>query len=146
MVSCKISFLWINGELLVRISFGVLMERFLWELLVRESLVWISWACVEDIFLERWDQEDLMDALKFRQVWDHYGEILRITEKPYFGAYTGCLCRLSVYREHIVDKIMEICGWANDKLLNTEAGSISAFYGLISVIETLVWLHYSLDG
>jgi hypothetical protein len=29
MVSCKISFLLINGELLVRIYFGVLMERFL---------------------------------------------------------------------------------------------------------------------
>jgi hypothetical protein len=29
MVSCRSSFLWINGELLVGIYFGVLMESFL---------------------------------------------------------------------------------------------------------------------
>jgi hypothetical protein len=34
----------------------------------------------------------------------------------------------------------------DDWLLKTEAGSISAFYGLRSVTETLVWLHYCLDG
>jgi hypothetical protein len=31
-------------------------------------------------------------------------------------------------------------------LLNDEAGSRSAFYGLRSIIETLVWLHYCIDG
>jgi hypothetical protein len=45
-----------------------------------------------------------------------------------------------------VDKIMEICGSADDKLLKTEAGSRSALYGLRSFTETLVWFHYCLDG
>jgi hypothetical protein len=40
---------------------------------------------------------------------------------------------------------MEIGSWDDDRLLKTEAGSRSSFYGLRSVIETLVWLHYCLD-
>ena len=57
----------------------VLMERFLWEHFGVDIL-----SMIEDLFWERGDREDLMDALKFRQVWDHDGEILRIIEKPYF--------------------------------------------------------------
>jgi hypothetical protein len=45
-----------------------------------------------------------------------------------------------------VDKIMEICVCAGAKLLDDEADSRSAFYGFISITETLVWLHYCLDG
>jgi hypothetical protein len=44
-----------------------------------------------------------------------------------------------MYREHIVDKIMDICVWDGVKLLDDEAGSIFAFYGLRSITETLAW-------
>ena len=52
---------------------------------------------------------------------------------------------MNVYRERGVDKIMEIFVWAGAKLLDDEAGSRFAFYGLRSITKTLVWLHYCLD-
>ena len=53
---------------------------------------------------------------------------------------------MTVYREHIVDKIMEIYVWDGAKLLDDEWSSKFSFYGLRYIIETLVWLHYFLDG
>jgi hypothetical protein len=49
-------------------------------------------------------------------------------------------------KAHTMDKIMKICVWSDDWLLNIEAGSRSTFYELRSITETLVWLHYCLDG
>jgi hypothetical protein len=46
----------------------------------------------------------------------------------------------------IVDEVMKTCVSVYDKLLKNEAGSKSAFYGLRSAIETMVWLHCCLDG
>jgi hypothetical protein len=60
--------------------------------------------------------------------------------------YGECTCGLTVYMERGVDKIMDIFVRAGAKLLDDEAGSRSAFYGLRSITETLVWLHYCLDG
>jgi hypothetical protein len=54
--------------------------------------------------------------------------------------------RMLVYMERTVDKLMYICGRADEKFLNTEASSRSAFYDLRSITKTLVWLHYCLDG
>ena len=59
------------------------MESFLWEHFGVDLL-----SMIEYLFWERGDWEDLMDALKFWQVWDHDGEILRITEKIYFLVHT----------------------------------------------------------
>ena len=52
---------------------------------------------------------------------------------------------MTVYKDHGVDKIMEIFVWAGAKLLDDEEGSRSTFYGLRYITETLVWLHYCLD-
>jgi len=49
-------------------------------------------------------------------------------------------------RVHTVDKIMDICVWDDDWLLKIEESYRSTFYGLRFVTETLVWLHYCLDG
>jgi hypothetical protein len=50
-----------------------------------------------------------------------------------------------MYREHGLNNLMEICVRAGVKLLDDEAGSRSAFYGLKSITETLAWLHFCLD-
>jgi hypothetical protein len=84
------------------------------------------------------------------------GKNLRASETLVYEVYVGCLCigcvciegihRMTVYKECIVDKIMEICVLASAKILDDEAGSRSTFYGLRSITKTLVWLHYCLDG
>jgi hypothetical protein len=45
-----------------------------------------------------------------------------------------------------VDIMVKNCASAGAKLLDDEAGSRYAFYGLRSITDTLVWLHYCLDG
>ncbi len=68
-----------------------------------------------------------------RYTWDVMGQ----------GTYTRGMYE---DRARTVDKIMETFVLVDDWLLKTEASSRSAFYGLRSITETLVWLHYCLDG
>jgi hypothetical protein len=92
----------------------------------------------------------------FGNVGDLDDKLLGASETLVSEVYAGCLCigcvciegirGLTVYRERIVDTIMEIYVLPGAKLLDDEAGSRSAFYGLRSITETLVWLHYCLDG
>jgi hypothetical protein len=53
---------------------------------------------------------------------------------------------LNEEKTHTLDEDMKTCVCASARLLNTEDGSRSPFYGLISSIEIMVWLHYFLDG
>jgi hypothetical protein len=53
---------------------------------------------------------------------------------------------MTVYRECTMDKSMDICVSAGAKLLDDEVGSKFSLYGLRYITETLVWLHYCLDG
>jgi hypothetical protein len=136
------------------------MERFLWEHLLEywwrascESIFGMDLlSMIEDLFWEREREEDLMDASKFRQCRRSWWKNSRSFRNPSLWGIRGLsiyiegIRGLTVYRERIVDKIMEICVWAGAKLLDDEAGSRSAFYGLRSITETLVCLHYCLDG
>jgi hypothetical protein len=45
-----------------------------------------------------------------------------------------------------MDEVMKTYGLADDRVLKTEEGFRSTFYGLRSTIETLVWLHCCIDG
>jgi hypothetical protein len=56
------------------------------------------------------------------------------------------ICGFNEDRAHTLDEVMKTCGSVDDGLLESKAGSRSAIYGLKSAIETLVWLHWCLDG
>ena len=74
-------------------------------------------------------------------------------QKPLFLRYTWAVMGQGTYirglyedRAHTVDEVMKTYVRVGARLLKTEAGSRSSFYGLRSAIGTLVWLHCYLNG
>ena len=107
MDSCKTSFLWINGEILVRISFGVLMESFLWEHFWCGSLEY-DWRSILRKRVWGWSHGCIEVSASLRS-WQWNSQNYRKT--LFSSAYVGCPCIGCIYASCLCTWCVQYVGY-----------------------------------